>query len=103
MSFREPHGGVPSWVEPVAIVFTVNVVVHVQAMIDYKKEILFAELNRKLEKTNKRQVIRNGNMTEVTDKEIVVGDILIFNNVLQSIYLRMVFLLLEVSVRSPTH
>ena len=81
---EEPHGGVPSWVEPVAIVFTVNVVVHVQAMIDYKKEILFAELNRKLEKTNKRQVIRNGNMTEVTDKEIVVGDILIFNNVLQS-------------------
>ena len=30
------------------------------------------------------QVVRNGKITEVTDRQIVVGDILVFNNVLQS-------------------
>ena len=53
-------------------------------MIDYQKEILFTELNKKLEKTNVRQVVRGGKISEVTDRQIVVGDLLIYNNVLQS-------------------
>ena len=85
LSIESDHGGgVPGWIEPIAIMITVSIVVNVAATIDYQKEILFNALNKKLEKTNLRQVIRRGKMTEVTDREIVVGDLLIFNNVLQS-------------------
>jgi len=62
----------------------VCVVVNVSASIDYYKAILFEKLNKKLEKTNKRQVIRSGKIVEVVDQELVVGDLLVFNNVLQS-------------------
>jgi P-type E1-E2 ATPase len=62
----------------------VSIVLNVSASIDYQKEILFAQLNKKLEKTNKRQVVRNGTIVEVVDREILVGDLLVFNNVLQS-------------------
>jgi Ca2+ transporting ATPase len=84
LAVEEDHGGVPGWIEPLAILVTVTIVLNVSASIDYQKEILFAELNKKLEKTNKRQVIRGGKMIEVTEREIVVGDLLVFNNVLQS-------------------
>ena len=78
------EGSVPGWVEPLAIIITVLIVVNVTATIDYQKEILFAALNKQLEKTNIRQVIRNGKIVEVNDRDIVVGDLLVFNNVLQS-------------------
>ena len=84
MTVAEEHAGVPGWVEPVAILVTVSIVLLVSASIDKQKEMLFSSLNKQLEKTNKRQVIRNGVMVEVTDREIVVGDLVVFNNVLQS-------------------
>ena len=64
------HGGIPGYVEPLAILVTVSIVINVAATIDYQKEILFAALNKRLAKTMKRQVIRNGKMKEVTDREV---------------------------------
>lgn len=84
MTVAEEHAGVPGWVEPLAILVTVSIVLLVSASIDKQKEMLFSSLNKQLEKTNKRQVVRNGVMVEVTDREIVVGDLVVFNNVLQS-------------------
>ena len=84
LAVPEEHAGVPGWVEPVAILVTVSIVLLVSASIDKQKEMLFSSLNKQLEKTNKRQVIRNGVMVEVTDREIAVGDLVVFNNVLQS-------------------
>jgi len=84
LTIHEEHGPIPGYVEPLAILVTVGIVLNVTATIDYQKEILFAALNRALEKTNVRQAIRGGKIVELTDREIVVGDIIIFNNVLQS-------------------
>lgn len=65
--------------EPIAIIVTVAVVLNVAAMMDYNKERMFAGLSKELEGSNKKIVIRNGKSVEVTDRDIVVGDIVQFN------------------------
>lgn len=69
----------PKWLEPVAISITVALVINVAAVIDYRKERLFRALNKELHASNKKFVIRDGKPTEVTDRDIVVGDVLQFN------------------------
>mmetsp|Transcript_37554 Transcript_37554/g.101818 ORF Transcript_37554/g.101818 Transcript_37554/m.101818 type:complete len:1270 (+) Transcript_37554:110-3919(+) len=66
-------------VEPLAITLTVALVLNIAAYIDYSKERLFETLSKELEGSNKKFVIRDGKPTEVTDADIVVGDVMQFN------------------------
>ena len=52
---------------------------NIAAYIDYSKERLFETLSKELEGSNKKVVTRNGTATEVTDADIVVGDVMQFN------------------------
>ena len=40
---------------------------------------MFAELQRSLETSNKKTIVRKGESLEVTDRDIVVGDVVLFN------------------------
>lgn len=73
---KNPYG----WVEGVAILFAVCIVVLVTAVIDYGKQRSFVELSKTLNDTNTKPVIRNGQITSVVDADIVVGDILSVNS-----------------------
>ena len=55
--WRGGGGGVPGWIEPVTIVITVAIVLNVAASIDYRKERLFATLNKELNNSNKKTVV----------------------------------------------
>ncbi len=67
------------WIESVAIVVSVAIIVNVSAATDYAKERTFKELSAQLDASNKKMVIRGGQLTEVEDQDLVVGDILTFN------------------------
>lgn len=62
------------WVEGVAIIVAIVIVVVVGAANDYQKERQFAKLNQKKENTNV-VVIRNAQKTIVSIHEILVGDL----------------------------
>ena len=68
------------WIESVAIVVSVAIIVNVQASTDYMKERTFQDLSAQLDRSNKKVVTRSGVQMEVTDAEIVVGDLLSFNS-----------------------
>merc|ERR1740122_425427 len=70
----------PCWMEGVAILFAVILVVVISATIDYQKQFAFIKLTKSLDELNLKQIIRNGEVMEVEDKEIVVGDILCVNS-----------------------
>jgi len=58
---------------------SVCIVVLVTASIDYAKQFAFVRLTHSLNETNTKMVIRDGQQLNVTDDEIVVGDILSVN------------------------
>ncbi|KAI3654951.1 hypothetical protein MP228_000331 [Amoeboaphelidium protococcarum] len=66
----------PHWVEGVAIIIAVIIVVLVQSINDYQKESQFRKLNAKKED---RQVkcLRSGNVQLLSIYDIVVGDVLL--------------------------
>ncbi|KHJ40981.1 calcium-translocating P-type ATPase, PMCA-type [Trichuris suis] len=64
-----------SWIEGLAILVSVIVVVLVTACNDYTKERQFRGLQQKIEHENRFAVIRNGEQTEVLVADLVVGDI----------------------------
>ncbi|ESO12682.1 hypothetical protein HELRODRAFT_63344 [Helobdella robusta] len=64
-----------SWIEGVAILAAVVVVVFVTAFNDWRKERQFRGLKNKIEGDHKFNVIRNGETTQVLVADIVVGDI----------------------------
>eukprot|EP00591_Stephanopyxis_turris_P012974 CAMPEP_0195528096 /NCGR_PEP_ID=MMETSP0794_2-20130614/30084_1 /TAXON_ID=515487 /ORGANISM="Stephanopyxis turris, Strain CCMP 815" /LENGTH=1188 /DNA_ID=CAMNT_0040659157 /DNA_START=69 /DNA_END=3632 /DNA_ORIENTATION=+ len=68
------------YVEGMAILLAVVIVVLVTAGIDYKKQFTFVKLSRTLDETNLKSVIRGGEVVEVVDADIVVGDILSVNS-----------------------
>ena len=68
------------WLEGAAILVAVCIVVFVTASIDYVKQFSFIRLTRSLHETNTKSVIREGKQVNVTDDEIVVGDILSVNS-----------------------
>ena len=70
----------PCWLEGFAILTSVCIVVLITAGIDYGKQLAFQDLSKKLETKNIKSVIRNGQQVNVTDAEIVVGDILSVNS-----------------------
>ena len=67
------------WMEPAALVITINVITHTTAGIDYSKERMFAALSAELDASNKKFVLRGGKPHELADKDIVVGDVVTFN------------------------
>jgi len=71
---------VPAWLEGAAILCSVCIVVFVTAGIDYAKQFAFIRLTKSLNETNTKAVIRDGRQIEITDDDIVVGDILSVNS-----------------------
>ncbi|CAH8585705.1 unnamed protein product [Schistosoma rodhaini] len=67
--------GEVSWIEGVAILCAVVVVVLVTATNDWQKERQFRGLQDKIESDHKMSVLRDGDITEVLVGDIVVGDI----------------------------
>ncbi|KAE9553498.1 hypothetical protein FO519_003290 [Halicephalobus sp. NKZ332] len=63
------------WIEGVAILISVIVVVLVTALNDYTKEKQFRGLQAKIETEHKFAVIRGGNSIQIVVNELVVGDI----------------------------
>lgn len=63
------------WIEGVAILVSVFVVVIVTAFNDYTKERQFRGLQSRIEHEHKFSVIRGGEVQQIPVGEIVVGDI----------------------------
>lgn len=68
----EGHYG---WIEGLAILVSVIVVVIVTAFNDYSKERQFRGLQSKIEGEHKFSVIRQGEVKQISVGDIVVGDI----------------------------
>ncbi|CAD8210885.1 unnamed protein product [Paramecium pentaurelia] len=66
------------WTEGATIFFAIFLIISITAGNNYLKERQFRQLRRKLD-DGKCQVIREGKVTEIQTKDIVVGDLLIFN------------------------
>ncbi|XP_017853590.1 plasma membrane calcium-transporting ATPase 2 isoform X3 [Drosophila busckii] len=69
---EEEHHG---WIEGLAILISVIVVVIVTAFNDYSKERQFRGLQSRIEGEHKFSVIRNGNVCQISVGDILVGDI----------------------------
>ncbi|CAF1239400.1 unnamed protein product, partial [Adineta steineri] len=63
------------WIEGVAILVAVLVVVFVTAFNDWRKERQFRGLQNKIEKDQQTSVIRDGHIQEIPVAELVVGDL----------------------------
>ena len=63
------------WIEGVAILIAVFVVVFVTAFNDWRKEKQFRGLQSKIEHEHKFSVIRNGEVVQLPVSDILVGDI----------------------------
>ncbi|XP_015785620.1 plasma membrane calcium-transporting ATPase 3 [Tetranychus urticae] len=64
-----------SWIEGVAILVSVAIVVLVTAINDYTKEKQFRGLQERIEQEHKFAVVRGGEVIQILVNEIVVGDI----------------------------
>ena len=69
------HEDEAGWIEGVAILLAVVVVVLVTAFNDWRKEKQFRGLQNKIEHEHKFAVIRGGNLHQIPVGDIVVGDI----------------------------
>jgi len=63
------------WIEGLAILISVIVVVIVTAFNDYTKERQFRGLQNRIEGEHRFNVIRQGELRQISVGEIVVGDI----------------------------
>lgn len=69
---EEEHHG---WIEGLAILISVIVVVIVTAFNDYSKERQFRGLQNRIEGEHKFSVIRGGEVCQISVGDILVGDI----------------------------
>jgi len=69
------HESEAGWIEGVAILVAVIVVVLVTAFNDWSKERQFRGLQNKIENEHKFSTIRDGQIVQIPVGEIVVGDI----------------------------
>ena len=69
-------GGSPEWVEGVAIIVAILVVVVVGALNDWQKERQFVKLNKKKQDRSVK-VIRSGSTKQISVYDVLVGDILL--------------------------
>ncbi|XP_022240050.1 plasma membrane calcium-transporting ATPase 2-like [Limulus polyphemus] len=67
--------GEAGWIEGVAILVSVIIVVLVTAFNDYTKEKQFRSLQNRIEHEHKFAVIRSGEINQIPVSELVVGDI----------------------------
>lgn len=77
-TFGQPHpaGQAPvEWVEGVAIIVAIVIVVFVGSLNDYQKERQFAKLNKK-KQDRLVKVIRSGKTIEISIFDLLVGDVL---------------------------
>ncbi|KAL8859356.1 MAG: hypothetical protein Q9178_004034 [Gyalolechia marmorata] len=74
-SIRRVDGESVQWVEGVAIMVAIVIVVIVGAANDWQKERQFVKLNRKKEDRNVK-VVRSGKSREISVHDILVGDIM---------------------------
>ncbi|XP_064094665.1 plasma membrane calcium-transporting ATPase 2-like isoform X5 [Macrobrachium nipponense] len=65
----------PPWLEGVAIIAAVVVVVFVTAFNDYSKERQFRGLQKTIESSSKFSVVRNRSIIQIPLSDIVVGDV----------------------------
>ncbi|VDP32165.1 unnamed protein product [Schistosoma mattheei] len=72
-TFDESEGQA-GWIEGLAILIAVFVVVFVVALNDWQKERQFRGLQNKIESEHTFFVIRKGDTKQIPVKEIVVGD-----------------------------
>ena len=63
------------WIEGVAILGAVAVVVIVTAFNDWQKEKQFRGLQNKIEHEHKFSTIRNGEVVQIAVSDLLVGDI----------------------------
>lgn len=63
------------WIEGVAILVAVLVVVLVTAFNDWRKERQFRGLQDKIEKDQQTSVVRNDHVQQIPVSELVVGDL----------------------------
>jgi Ca2+ transporting ATPase len=73
---HDPYG----WAESIALYVSVLVIANVAAYIDYSKAKMFKELQAKLGESNTKFVFRGGELHELQDSDIVVGDIVNVNS-----------------------
>lgn len=71
----EEDEGKHGWIEGLAILISVIVVVLVTAFNDYTKERQFQGLQSRIEGENKVSVIRQGELKQIPTGDIVVGEI----------------------------
>lgn len=74
--YQQFSTGTPEWIEGVAIIVAIVVVVLVGAINDWQKERQFAKLNKKKDTRNVK-VIRSGKTQEIDISELLVGDVLL--------------------------
>lgn len=80
LSFYEQHGASPDtgnygWIEGVAILVSVMLVVFVTAFNDFSKEKQFRSLQSQLKREYHAFVVRGGSPVQIPIAELVVGDI----------------------------
>ena len=63
------------WIEGVAILVAVLVVMFVTAFNDWRKERQFRGLQDKIEKDQQTSVVRDNNVQQIPVTELVVGDL----------------------------
>jgi Ca2+ transporting ATPase len=63
------------WIEGVAILVAVLVVVFVTAINDWRKERQFRGLKSKIEKDQQTSVVRDNHIQQIPVAELVVGDL----------------------------
>lgn len=67
--------GEAGWIEGVAILVTVLVIVFVTAFNDWRKEKQFRGLQSKIEQEHRFSTIRGGELQQIPVDQLVVGDI----------------------------
>lgn len=63
------------WIEGIAILIAVIVVVFVTAFNDWRKEKQFRGLKSRIDQENLTSVVRNGQIKQINVKDLVVGDV----------------------------
>lgn len=81
-----------NWIEGLAILISVIVVVLVTAFNDYSKERQFRGLQNRIEGEHKFSIIRQGEVKQISVSDIVVGDICQVRVVQHLVYFATIFM-----------
>jgi Ca2+ transporting ATPase len=82
------------WIEGVAILVAVLVVVFVTAFNDWRKERQFRGLQNKIEKDQQTSVVRDNQVQQILVTDLVVGDLCFIK---YGIFINELFVLLNLS------